>query len=400
MSAQIQQLNDVRVGAGALLPRAERKTKFKEPFRFSHEDQFKELMLETLAHNASDVFIQPSRPVCARIFGRMYAITYRDVDDGEVRAMLKWAAGRDTALTDIVERKPVNGRYELFDPVAMTDTGARVRHGYRVNAVPILSEGALSAQIVIRAIPNEPPNAQDVGLSTEILQSCTPKDGLILVAGATGTGKTTTFAAIIRYILENETPIQGNFVTGEEPIEFRFDTIKSRHSVCVQTQIPEMMEDFYSFNREAMRRKPAGILIGELRDQQTIRSAVEASMTGHPVFGTVHANDCAAVMRRLISRFPESERGSAIFDIVDNMRLVMAQRLVPTIDGRLTAAREYLRFDNEIREELSELDQMGKVTQAVKALVVQRGHSFAKEGQRLLAEGRIHERVARELSHA
>ena len=385
---------------GALLPKVEVKTGYKDPFRFNHADQFKALMLESLAHNASDIFIQPELPICAQINGRMTALTHRPVDDGEVKTILKWAADRDTALTDILEGKAVNARYELFDPEKRAASGAKLRYGYRVNAVPVLCAGASSAQIVIRSIPTEPPTAQQIGLSEEILVGATPKTGIVYVAGATGSGKTTSFAAIIRHVLEGDTPIKGNIVTYEEPIEFRFNMIQSRHSVIVQTQVPNMIPDFYNGIREAMRRKPELIMIGELRDEETIRSAVEASLTGHAVFATVHAINVAAVMRRLISRFPEGERATAIFDIVETSRFIMAQRLVRTRTGGRVAAREYLVFDEDVREQLIGLDQMGKVTQEVKRLVEERGHSFKKEAARLLEAGEIDEQVARELSHS
>jgi defect-in-organelle-trafficking protein DotB len=384
--------------AGAGLQSITFLTGYADPFRFNHPDQFRQVMLEALAQKASDVLVQPGQAICANINGRLLALSRRAIDDGEVKSILKWAAARDTAVTDILEGKAVNARYELFDPTLKAASGARIRYGYRVNATPVLSEGAVSAQIVVRTIPDEPPTAEQVGLSEAILTASTPRDGIVYIAGATGSGKTTTFAAILRYILEGDTPIKGNIVTAEEPIEFRFGSIRSPHSIIVQTQVPDMIGDFYLFVREAMRRAPKLIMIGELRDQQTIRAAVEASLTGHPVFGTVHANSAAAVMRRLISRFPENERASAIFDVIETCRFVMAQRLVRTVQGKLTAAREYLVFDEEIREQLLGLDQVGKVTQAVKHLVEERGHSFCKEAARLQGLGLIDERVARELA--
>jgi defect-in-organelle-trafficking protein DotB len=382
---------------GALLPRANRITSYKDPFRFDAHQMFKSLMLESLVHNASDIFVQPNLPICARINGRMMALTERAIDEGEVRNILKWAAGRDTALTDIISGTSVNGRYELFDPSAIDARGARLRYGYRLNAVPIQAWGTTSAQLVMRAIPTEPPVYTDLGLSKEIMDAATPRDGIVYIAGPTGAGKTTTFASIIRYILEEDTQIKGNLITHESPIEFTFDTIKSRHSVIVQSQIPTHFKNFYAANEEAMRRKPGLLMIGEMRDEQTIRAGVEASLTGHPVFGTVHATNCAAVMRRLISRFPENERGTAIFDIVETARFILAQRLIRGVNGKLLAAREYLVIDEEMRESMIDLDQMGKVTNHIKMLVETRGHSFAKEADRLLSAGLISPAVARSL---
>jgi defect-in-organelle-trafficking protein DotB len=287
----------------------------------------------------------------------------------------------------------------LFDPIKKDERGSKIRYGFRVNASPIQYYGATSAQIVMRAIPNDPPRYDDLGLSEDIVKMMTPRDGIVYIAGATGSGKTTTFSSIIRYILENETPIRGNLISIEEPIEFTFEKVKSKHSIIVQSQVPIHFASFYDANREAMRRKPGMIMIGEMRDEQTIRASVEASLTGHPVFGTVHAINVAAVMRRLISRFPEDERGTAIFDIVETARFIMAQRLVKGVNGKLLAAREYLAFDEEARDSLIELDQMGKVTSKIKEIVHEKGHSFVAEAKKLQDAGLIDDRVAKDIAH-
>jgi len=120
-------------------------------------------------------------------------------------------------------------------------------------------------------------------------------------------------------------------------------------------------------------------------------------MTGHTVFGTVHASNVATVVRRLISRFPEEQRATAIFDIVETTRLIIAQRLVRTREGKLIAAREYLEFSDEMRDQLSGLSNMGAVTAVVKQLVASHGHSFAQEADRLFAAGVIDDHVANEL---
>jgi defect-in-organelle-trafficking protein DotB len=389
---------EMEMGQACALPVLQWLTGYKDPFRFKDQKELSALMLEIRAHRCSDIFIQPTLPIVVRVSGRMRCITHRTIDAGEVKQLVNWLVGRDTAFTDIIGRRAVNGRYELFDPTARESTGARVRYGYRVNATPILGEGETSAQVVIREIPGDPPTVAEVGLTQEVLDGCTPENGIVYIAGSTGSGKTTSIAAILRYILENDTPIQGNLVTGEEPIEFRFNTIRSTHSIIVQTQIPSMLESFHDFNRECMRRAPKLILYGELRDQETISAAIEASLTGHPVFGTVHATDVASIMRRLISRFPESQRSTAIFDIVDTARFMLAQRLVRGVDGKLLAVREYLRFDEEVREELSALSDMGKVGQLVKRLVDCHGHSFKAEARALFDAQRIDEHAARQIA--
>lgn len=382
---------------GSQLTQLQWLTSYQDPYRIQSHEHFKGLMLETLAHGASDVMIQPGLPVCAEINGVLCAVTHRPIDDSEVLEILIAAAGRDTAQTDIISGAAVNARYELFDPEKRDARGERLRYKYRVNASPVLYHGHTSCQIVMRSIPQDPPVYTEVGLTEQLVRMACPEDGIVYVAGRTGSGKTTTFASILRFVLEDDTPIKGNLITHEEPIEFTYQSILSKHSILVQSQIPTHFTDFYAANREAMRRKPGLIMIGEMRDEDTIRAAVEASLTGHPVFGTVHASDVAAVMRRLISRFPESERATAIYDIVDSARFVMAQRLVQSVDGKRVAAREWLLFDDDVREELADLSEMGRVTSAVRALVHDRGWSFEKEADRLLEEGVIDETVARQL---
>jgi defect in organelle trafficking protein DotB len=378
--------------------RAERKTEYSDPQRFTLETEFKALILESLAHKASDIFIQPGTPVYGKINGELRGLTYRDVDQSEVETILKWVCGRENAAGKIMGGEAQNGRYEVFPrQITIDHRGNRLRYGYRVNAVTILSDGALSCQIVIRAIPADPPDFRAVGMTEDIIHMMTPKDGIVLIAGATGSGKTTTFASVIRYILENNTPIRGNLVTYEEPIEFVYASIPSDHSVIVQTEVPSMCESFAEGIKQAMRRAPRLIMVGELRDEETIQSAIEASMTGHPVFATVHANNVAGVMKRLVSRYPENLRSTAIFDIIENCRFIMAQRLVRTVTGGLTAAREYLQFTAAMREELQELTNMGQLTTRVGQLVRDHGNSFEAEARRLVAAGLIREEVARAL---
>lgn len=372
---------------GSRLPRVKPITGYKDPYKFSVES-FKLLMLEANAHGASDVFIQPGLPICARINGRFVALTNSWLDDNEVSMILSFVS-RETASTDLLQKKIVDARCDIFDPTKFDVRGGKVRYSYRVNASPFMYRGNVKFQIVMRSIPADPPRYQDLGLSDEIMQHVTPKNGLVYVAGATGSGKTTTFASVIRYILEYNTPIQGNLLTHEDPIEFSFDMIQSAHSILIPSEIPTNFSNYEDANRAAMRRKPGLVMIGEMRDQSTIRAAIELALTGHPVFGTVHASDVAAIPRRLISRFAPEDRPTAIFDIIETAQFFMAQRLVPGLKGKLIAAREWLKVDEEVRNELLDVDDMARVTSKMREMVEEKGHSFRAEAERLLDENLI-----------
>ncbi len=384
---------------GAKLERITPVTGFEEPYRFEVDKDLKAMLLEAQAQGASDIFIQPDLPVVGMIEGRMVALTRRVIDADEVGTLLTWLANdRDTALTDILAGRPVNTRYELFDPVKKDARGAKVRYPLRINASPIQYHSATSCQIVARTIPQDPPLPEEIGLTPELLSLMTPRDGIIYIVGVTGSGKTTTLASVIRYIMETDTPVKGNLITAEEPIEFNFGNIHSAHSIITQSQIGIHFRNYPDSNREAMRRKPALMMVGELRDRDSIETAVEAANTGHPVLGTAHATNVALTARRLISRFPSEEREMAIYDIIESTRLIVAQRLVPGVDGHRVAAREYLAFTDEVKEQLVDLSTMGLVSRKLRELTHEVGHSFAAEGQRLMDAGKITGVVAEDLA--
>jgi defect-in-organelle-trafficking protein DotB len=367
-------------------------------FSINSNDILKKITLACQHFGVSDIFIQPDRPICVAIEGILHAITPRLLDVVEVWNLLNVITERVTAKTDIMGGKAVNASYVLQDSTQKSASGLPLRYYYRVNATGIsVSGGGDAVQIVMRAIPVDPPTYDKLGVNNDILYGSTPKQGIVYIAGATGSGKTTTFAAIMRYILENDTPIQGNIVTYEEPIEFRYNNIVSKHSIISQSEVPRNIPNFYDGIREAMRRKPELILIGELRDQETIMSAIEASVTGHAVFATVHATNVASVLNRLVYRLPEGDRGNAIYKLVDATRFIMAQKLIMGVNGKRVATREYLMFTREIIEDLIMLPSEMQVTQKIREYVNDCGNSFAQDAKRLYEEGKIDAKVRDEV---
>ncbi len=380
------------------LPILEFKTEYRYPSTFEHEAQFKDTVLEFLEHEASDIIIKQGVAISAKVKGTLCTLSTRTLNFNEIERIALWASGSSSVLTELASKKLINTRYEVFHPTKLTMGGQKQRFGYRVNISPVYIQGKTTAEIVMRSIPLDPLPLADVGLSPELVNQMCPDNGIVIVAGKTSSGKTTTFSSIIRYIMENDTPIKGHLLTHEDPIEFVYDNIKSAHSIIAQSQIPEQFSSFAIANQEALRRTPNLIMIGELRDKQSIESAFEAANTGHPVFATVHSQNCSAVMRRLISRFDESVRGAAIYDLVETTRFIMAQTLVRKTDGNLVAAREYLNFTTDIREQLLSLSDMGKVASEVRRLVDEFGHPFSLEAERLHSDGIIDGHVAKRLS--
>jgi defect-in-organelle-trafficking protein DotB len=174
---------------------------------------------------------------------------------------------------------------------------------------------------------------------------------LVLITGPTGSGKTTLLAAGCRMLLESPHGC-GKMLTYEAPIEFTYDSIITRRSLVAQTEIPRHLPSFAAGVRNALRRKPEIILVGEARDRETISAAIEAAQTGHTVYATVHTTGVASTMRRMISTFEPSERSERAFSLMETMRLIVTQTLVPKIGGGRVALREYMAFTEDIRETL------------------------------------------------
>lgn len=390
---------DDRYVRGSGLLKLERITKYKDPTIFSSkEEHIRGLFEEIQAHSASDIYIHDGKPIAVLINGKMYAASHRTITKTEAQWLLGQIAG-NTALATINAQIPINTTFGLFDSLDREKknlTGHRTQNTYRVNAVGTMSNGGPSFQIVMRAIPSTPYRFDAIGLQEWWVKLCCPPKGIVLIAGVTGSGKSTTLSSIIRYILENNTAIKGNIITHEEPIEFTYENIKTNHSVVVQSQIPENFKGFGAANREAMRRKPAAILVGELRDAETISSAVEASLTGHPVFGTVHAGAITEIIPRLIAQYP-NEKSKALYDIISTCAMLVAQRLIPKTDGKLMAVKEHLFLTESLRKELLKIDDPLEVNRRIQVLMDngsmdEKAHAsltFAKQGEMLLQRGII-----------
>lgn len=378
-----------------------RLTKYTDPRRFNSEEHLRDLFYEVIENKASDIYISEGKPIAVLVSGKMYAITYRIIERGESQWILGAIAGQ-TALTSITSQVAINTTYGLFDQDQnkVTLVGNRVKNNFRVNVVGTRNQGVDAFQIVMRAIPSDPYPYTALNLKERFVTRCCPPKGIVLIAGVTGSGKSTTLSSIIRYILENDTPIKGNLITHEEPIEFTYDNIVTHHSIIVQSQIPENFKSFGAANREAMRRKPALILLGELRDAETIESAVEASLTGHPVFGTVHSSAVTEIIPRLLAQFPPNQKSQALFDIISTVEVLIAQRLIPKTDGKLMAVQEYLHFTNEIRQELLEIDDPLEVNRRIHSLMAEgkpdieyfASPTFEVQGRKLFEDGIIDEK--------
>lgn len=353
-----------------------------EPARF--DSQITDTLLMFCAkHDASDITIQTDEPIYAEVYGQLYRVTRRPLSNNEVGEIVNQMYGAN-GTAQILSGQDIDTQYEIRP-------NRYERFRFRINATGCLVEGHQGMQITARTIPNEPPDLNSLYLPDAILESYAPRQGIVYVTGPTGSGKSTLLAAMIKEIVKNP---DGNrkVVTYESPIEFVFDAVKKPTSIVSQAEIPRNLPTFAAGVRNALRRKPGLILVGESRDQETIAAAIEAAMTGHPVYTTLHSNGVAETVRRLVTSFPYEERHGRTIDIIETIRLVVWQRLVPTVDGKRVALREFLVFDEKVRDFLLE-SNLEEATANTRKMLLEQGQTMDVDAKKYFDEGRISERT-------
>lgn len=359
----------------------------KEPTRFEakHVD---DLMVFAHHINASDITIQTGSQIVAEIYGRIYKITKRALSNAEVGDLLNVIYGPN-GTTQLMRGNDLDTHFEV-----RPSRGERFRH--RVNGTGIHVEGHEGIQITIRTIPSAPPPLSSLELPPQIVDALAPNEGVIYITGATGSGKSTLLAAIIKELAEAPDSNR-KILTYEAPIEFVYDSLETPSAIVSQSEIPKHLPTFAAGVRNALRRKPRLILVGESRDTDTINAVLEAALTGHPVYTTLHANGVAETIRRLVGSFPREERLGRTIDIIETMRLVVWQRLAPTVDGKRVALREYLAFTEDLRDELLDSDP-DQITATTREMVKKYGQLMSVDVEKKYKEGILSERTYKVLS--
>ena len=356
----------------------------QEPVRFTAREMDR-LFLHCTKLGASDITIQTNTPVMVEIHGRLYPVTQRSLSNTEVGDIINAIYGSN-ATTQLSAGKDVDTQYEV-----RPDRASRYR--FRVNGTACQIEGHDAIQITARTLPADPPYLKDMDVDQEIIDNMAPLQGTVVVTGSTGSGKSTLLAAIIREIA-SDPESNRKMLTYESPIEFVYDSVPKPTAIISQSEIPKHLPNFAAGVRNALRRKPGLILVGEARDAETISAVIDAALTGHPVYTTLHSNGVADCVRRMISTFPAEERHGRALDILETLRLVIWQKLVPTTfeDGRRVALREYLVFTEDVRDVLvdTEVELLAAQT---RALLKKYGQPMVVDAKRKFEAGIISERV-------
>lgn len=352
-----------------------------EPSRFT-EELVDPMLLWCVKQGASDISIQSDRPIYNDIHGALYPGTIREMDASDIAVFLAKIYGQE-ANARLASGTDLDVSYEI-----RPDRYTRIR--FRVNITAILSRGRDGAQITMRTLPAEPPTMDDLGIEEEIRDNWAPRQGMVVITGPTGSGKSTLLAAGNRMLLERPGGC-GKMLTYEAPIEFIYDTVKSPRSLVSQTEIPRHLPDFSAGVRNALRRKPEIILVGEARDRETINATIEAAQTGHAVYTTTHTTGVANTIARMISSYPMEERQERAIALMETLRMIVTQALAPRIGGGRCGVREWMIFPDDVREKLMDME-FTEWPNEIQRMINQYGQTMSRSAEIVYEKGLIDRR--------
>jgi len=296
---------------------------------------------------ASDIVLRSDHPLTVRLHGEYFQASRHRPSSNELFELLDDIYMKSASAT-LRGGKPLDFRFE----VRLDRTRRLAFRGNATSVHPYNGVG-VGAAIVFRTIPDVPPSVEDLKLESHLLDHAFPGTGMVIVTGPTGSGKSTLLAALLRQVLE--TPPGRHVLTYEAPIEFNLGRIENMAGLVAQSEIPKHIESFSRGVENALRRAPDVILVGEMRDSETIEGGVTAAQTGHVVYSTLHTYGVVSALWRMADMYPLGYRESAASKILDSFRLLVHQRLVPRKGGGRLALIETLPFTEQIREELQEV---------------------------------------------
>ncbi len=295
----------------------------------------REILIDAAAKKASDIFMVTGSSVAYKTDGNVLHIGENILTPKDTEEAVREIA----ELAGLQAERLIDSRREMDFSFSIAGTGRFRANIYR-------QRGSFS--IVLRCVPFELPNSEALGIPEEIMKLSEIKSGIVLVTGAAGNGKSTTLSCIVDRINSEKS---GHIITIEDPIEFLH-----KHKKCIisQREINIDTESYVDALRSALRQSPNVILVGEMRDYETMNIAMTAAETGQLVLSTLHTNGAANTIDRIIDVFPTNQQHQIRVQLSMVLRAVVTQQLVPSKTGELVPAFEIMNVNNAIRTMIRE----------------------------------------------
>ncbi len=292
--------------------------------------EFEDYLKILASKDGSDLYLSTGAPPCAKFQGVLKPLEKVSMQPGQIK---------DIAYQLMDARQQAEFEDELEMNLASSISGVG---RFRINIFKQRNE----ISIVARNIKTEIPKFEDLQLPEVLKDVIAQKRGLVLFVGATGSGKSTSLAALIDH--RNSTS-SGHIITIEDPVEFIH---RHKKSVINQREVGVDTRNFHNALINTLRQAPDVILIGEVRDRDTMEHCLAFAETGHLAISTLHANNANQALDRIINFFPEERRPQLLMDLSSNLQAFVSQRLIPTIDGKRVAAVEVLLGTPSIKEKI------------------------------------------------
>lgn len=326
---------------------------------------------EAIKRGASDVHLVEGSIPAIRIFGELYRFDEPPIPFGELKYAIFALLDKNTR-DRFGRKRDLDMSMEFFN------------HRFRVNLHYQNGKVGLAARLVPKIIPKP----DEIEMSEIIYKLTHLKDGLILVTGPSGAGKSTTLAAMIDII---NTERRSHIITIEDPIEYQFE---DKQSIIEQRQLGRDTENFASALKYALRQDPNVIMVGEMRDLETINAAMTAANTGHLVLSTLHTVTAAESIQRILNFFPTDASNQITHQLASVLRAVISQQLLPKISGGLVVAREIM-INNRAIANLIRNNQIEQIYSIIQTSGEEGMITMNKAIDNLLERGIISEEIAR-----
>lgn len=320
---------------------------------------------------ATDLYLTVGYPAALRVDDRIEFISPHALDVAAMGDVL-------VSVLSTRQRREFENRLELNTAV---DMGAYGR--FRINVMQQRQNPAL----VVRRIISKIPTFEELRLPPQLRHLAMQKRGLILVTGMTGSGKSTTLASMIDYRNQHA---QGHIITIEDPIEYFHE-----HKGCVvsQREVGVDTENYAIALKNALRQRPDVILVGEIRDREVMEQALTAAETGHLCLATIHTNNSYQAIERIVNLFPEESASQIRLNLATNLRAILSQRLVPTVNGSLSVALELMLNEGLVRDLILE-GKISKIREVMDTNISNGMLTFDQSLLQLYRDGLISEETA------
>lgn len=327
----------------------------------------------TLQEGISDINLIAGDRAWVRCYGCWQQVTRKALSANSIFGII------DIISADVASSSIIRGGRDIdFNYDLKIDRNTRKRFRCNATGCKDLSGSNDGVNLVLRLIPAIPPTLEELDIEAEIIEHCTPNNGLVLITGVMGTGKSTLLAAILRRIIETQ---QRYVATFEDPIEFDFLNIPNARSPVSQGEIHKHLLSFNDVSRNSSRRAVDVFLVGESRDLETLKGMVTAAEMGMAVYSTVHTRTVAETLGRIITVFPSDQWNLISTLLINSVRLIIQQRLLPKLGGGRVAIREYLCVTQAHKDELLRAP-VEQIPVLFKHFVEQDGLSLAQAAQR------------------